>query len=574
MSQNHIKNTQGLRRDGIKIMAQLIILVRPLLPIMIMAIFLGVIGFLCAIFLTIIAGWGILEGVREIAESGFSIENGLWQQTFNKIIGWLIGLAIMRGILHYGEQYCNHYIAFKLLAIIRQKIFSVLRKLAPAKLEGRDKGNLIAILTSDIELLEVFYAHTISPIAIAILTSLCMIGFIGMYSWVAAVWAMVAYIIIGAMIPIYMGKRGRESGMEFRTTFGELNSFVLDSLRGLDETIQYSCGEQRKQEMDSHSWDLAKMQKKLNHFEAEQRSITNMAILFFSFGMFFLMMYLYKEGMVDASKVIINVIAMMSSFGPVVALSNLSNNLNQTFASGERVLSLLEEKPIVEEMIQKQSLESFMGAKLKNISFSYEEEEILKNYSLEIPKGKIIGLHGQSGSGKSTILKLLMRFWEVDKGEIVISDRKIEEINTKDLRNLESYVTQETYLFHSSIRENIALSRPQASIEEIQEVSKKASIHDFIMQLPKGYDTFVGELGDTLSGGERQRIGIARAFLHQAPLLLLDEPTSNLDSLNEGIILKSLKENCQNQTVVLVSHRASTMSLADIVYKVGGGRLS
>ena len=452
-------------------------------------------------------------------------------------------------------------------------MFAVLRKLCPAKLEGRDKGNLISIITSDIELLEVFYAHTISPIAIAILTSFGMVCFIGSQYLPAGVIALLGYVTVGAVIPLWNGKKGAAQGMEFRNAFGELNSFILDSLRGLDETIQYNKGEERMAQIDERSKKLGQMQKKLNRHEADQSSLTNMAILLFSFVMLFFMLWNYQNGQVSYDNVLIATIAMMGSFGPVVALSNLSNNLNQTLASGERVLSLLEEVPQIEEVSGKEKTE-FDGAMAQQIDFSYEEEQILKEYSIEIPKGKVVGIHGASGSGKSTLLKLFMRFWDVDRGSVQISGKNIKEINTKDLRDMESYMTQETYLFHDSIANNIAVGKPGASREEIMEAAKKASIHDFIMTLPQGYDTKAGELGDTLSGGEKQRIGIARAFLHDAPFLLLDEPTSNLDSLNEGIILKALKESCKNTTVVLVSHRKSTMNLADVVYEMTKEKLT
>ncbi|MBO5055307.1 MAG: ABC transporter ATP-binding protein [Lachnospiraceae bacterium] len=553
------KTNQG-RRKGIQIMMQLIGLVYSLLPIMMTAIFLGVLGYLCAIFLTILAGFEIINVVFE-----GTVVSGM--------LVLLVILAVLRGILHYGEQYCNHFIAFKLLAIIRHKVFAALRKLCPAKLEGRDKGNLISIITTDIELLEVFYAHTISPIAIAVLTSLIMVCFIGYQSVPAGILAFAGYVMVGCVIPLVTGRKGAEQGMEFRDSFGDLNSFVLDSLRGLDETIQYRSGEKRLSQIKGRSDDLGQMQKGLNRLEASQKSVTNLTILVFSFGMLFLMAYQYQSGKVDFKEMVIATIAMMGSFGPVVALSNLSNNLTQTLASGERVLSLLEEDAQTEEVTGKEQT-VFSGADAEHVDFSYEEEQILKDYSIEIPRGKVIGIHGASGSGKSTLLKLFMRFWDADKGKVSISDKDIREVNTADLRNMESYVTQETYLFHDSIANNIAVGKPDAAREEIMEAAKKASIHEFIMTLPNGYDTKVGELGDTLSGGEKQRIGIARAFLHDAPFLLLDEPTSNLDSLNEGIILKSLKESCHEKTVVLVSHRSSTMNLAEVVYEMDNGRVS
>ena len=580
MSEN-INTTK--RRSAIRIMGSLIDLVKPLLHIMLAAIILGTLGYLCAIFLTILAGQVIVHGLLTGAAGIIVPVDNMWLAfvPVKTIITVMIVIAVLRGILHYAEQYCNHFIAFKLLAIIRHKVFASLRKLCPAKLEGRDKGNLISIITTDIELLEVFYAHTISPIAIATLTSMVMVIFIGRYHWLAGMLALAAYLIVGVAIPMWNGKRGSQKGMEFRTSFGELNSFVLDSLRGLDETIQYGQGEKRKEQMSERSKNLAGIQKSLSKMEGSQRSFTNMVILLASFGMLALTIWLYDKGAIGFEGILTCTIAMMGSFGPVVALSSLSNNLNQTLASGERVLSLLEETPLVEEIpgdVETPGTESveheFTGAEAENVTFAYDNEVILDNYSLKMQTGKITGIHGASGSGKSTLLKLLMRFWDVQDGSVSVDGTDVRKIPIRYLRDMESYVTQETHLFHDSIANNIAIAKPGASREEIMEAAKKASIHDFIMTLPKGYDTEVGELGDTLSGGEKQRIGIARAFLHECPLILLDEPTSNLDSLNEGIILKSLKESAKKKTVVLVSYRVSTMNVADVVYEMENGRIS
>lgn len=557
-----MNQTQTKRRSAWKIMGQLIGLIKPLIHIMAAAILLGTIGYLCAIFLTILAGGALLKDLEGVDAGRFS---GISIRQLFLLMG---SLAVLRGVLHYIEQYCNHFIAFKLLAIIRHKVFATLRCLCPAKLEGRDKGNLISVITTDIELLEVFYAHTISPIAIAFLTSLIMVFFIGSYHVEAGLLALLAYLFVGVVIPLWNGKRGGDKGMAFRNGFGELNSFVLDSLRGLDETIQYNQGKARQKELDERSVKLASFQKDLSKMEGSQRSITNFSILGFSLVMLLLTMALYHQGEIGFDAMLICTVAMMGSFGPVVALSSLSNNLNQTLASGERVLSILEETPMVEEIPVRSEGEklAFAGAAAENVSFAYEEEEILKNCSVNIEKGKIIGIHGASGSGKSTLLRLFMRFWDVQKGSITISGKDVRTIPTPVLRDTESFVMQETQLFHDSIANNIAIGKENASREEIIEAAKKASIHEFISALPKGYDTEVGELGDTLSGGEKQRIGIARAFLHDAPFLLMDEPTSNLDSLNEGIILKSLREEGKMRTVLLVSHRKSTMKVADVVF--------
>ena len=558
---------QQSRRSSIQIMAKLIVLIKPLLPTMLAAIILGVLGFLCAIFLTIFAGYQLIKGAFALVDAPLTTGSGGFFLGADPGIVCiaLIVMAVFRGIFHYGEQYCNHYIAFKLLAIIRNKVFTALRKICPAKLEGKDKGNLISIITTDIELLEVFYAHTISPIAIAIITSLVMVCFFGSYSIIAALLAALGYITIGVIIPVYHGRLGNDKGMSYRSQFGDLNSFVLESLRGIDETIQYGCGQERIAQMEEKSRKLSDLQKQLNKIEASQKSLTTAAILTFSFAMLFLMLFLGAHSQVSFEVILIATIAMMGSFGPVVALANLSNNLNQTLASGQRVLSILEEKPMVYEVEGKENI-SFESVQVENVDFAYNKEKILDCYSIDIPKGKIVGIHGASGSGKSTLLKLLMRFWDVDGGSIKISNKNICEINTSNLRDMESYVTQETHLFCDSIANNIKIGNIHATREEIVEAARKASVHEFIMSLPQGYDTEVGELGDTLSGGEKQRIGIARAFLHDAPFLLLDEPTSNLDSLNEGFILKSLSDECQEKTVVLVSHRKSTMNVADVVF--------
>lgn len=555
------ENKQPKRRSAVQVMGKLIGLVKPLIHIMLAAIILGTVGYLCAIFLTIFAGKSVV-GVLQ----GHSVK---------RIMTIMVVIAVSRGILHYVEQYCNHFIAFKLLAIIRHKVFAALRRLCPAKLEGRDKGNLISIITTDIELLEVFYAHTISPIAIAILTSLIMVAFIGRYHVYAGILACASYIVVGIIIPLCNGRRGGDDGMSFRSGFGELNSHVLDSLHGLDETIQYGYGDVRKRQMTDKAGKLASIQRRLNGAEGTQRAVTNMVILLASFGMLALTLGLYQKDILDIEGVIVCTVAMMGSFGPVVALASLSNNLNQTLASGERVLSLLEEEPVVEEIpdgSENASLDSdttVYSAEARHVTFSYDgQQNILDDYSAEFASGKITGIHGPSGCGKSTLLKLLMRFWKTNKGDVMVADKNVDEIPTTALRDMESYVTQETHLFHASIAANIAIGKPGASMDEIVEAAKKASIHEFITSLPQGYDTKVGELGDTLSGGEKQRIGIARAFLHDSPIILMDEPTSNLDSLNEGIILRSLSEEAEEKTVILVSHRASTMSVCDVVYDV------
>lgn len=546
-----------MKRSGFSIMARLVGLVKPLTGYMILAITMGVVGHLCASFITVFGGYAVLH-----------VLHPEWSMSLGVIFGTVLFFALVRGFLRYAEQACNHFIAFKLLALIRDKVFGALRRLCPAKLDGKDKGDLISVITSDIELLEVFYAHTISPICIAVIYSIVMVSFIGGYHIALGILAMLAYVTVGVVIPLFTSKRSGDDGLRFRTKAGRLSGFVLDSLRGLSETIQYNQGEKRLAEINDRTDALSEDEERMKRIAGQNTAMTNTVILIFDIVMLFLSaQFVGFEGSLIAT------LAMMSSFGPVVALAALGATLQNTLASGNRVLDILEESPVVEEITGKETV-SFSGAEAKNVTFAYDEEVILDDFSMVIPENQIVGIHGRSGSGKSTLLKLFMRFWQVQQGAIEISGRNVDEINTSNLREMESFVTQETHLFHDSIRNNLRIAKLDATEEEIIAACKKASVHEFIMSLPKGYDTEVGELGDTLSGGERQRLGLARTFLHDAPFMLLDEPTSNLDSLNEAVILKSLHEECGKKSVVLVSHRKSTMGIADTVYSVEHGRMS
>lgn len=550
------------KRSNLSIMLRLITLVKPLAGYMMAAVAMGVAGFLCAQFITILGCYAMFDVLK--LHTGISI---------SAIFVLVLVLAVLRAVLKYGEQSCNHFIAFKLLAIIRDHVFKALRKLCPAKLEGRDKGDLISVITSDIELLEVFYAHTISPLCIAFIMSVIMSIFIGSYSVVLGMIAVLAYIAVGVFVPVMISKKSGTLGENFRRQSGQLSGYVLESLRGLDEEIQYSYGEKRLDDLKLRTDSLSLKQEKMSVNVGFNTAITNSVILIFDIIMLVTSVSLYRNGTVGLEGVIIPLVALMSSFGPVVALANLGTTLQNTFASGGRVLDILDESPVTEEITDGRDI-TFSGAKAENVTFSYGEEKILDGLSLDIEKGKITGIIGRSGSGKSTLLKLFMRFWKTQGGRIAISDEDIDSINTASLRNAESFVTQETELFHDSIENNIRIAKLDATHDEVISACKKASIHDFIMTLPEGYDTNVGELGSTLSGGERQRIGLARAFLHDAPFMLLDEPTSNLDSLNEAVILKALRDDGAGRTVALVSHRKSTMCICNKVYSVENGRLS
>lgn len=549
------------KRSNFAVMKNLIHLVKPLTDYMILAILMGLLGHLCASFITIFGAFGILQVL------------GMWKGSLGFLFIGVAVFAVLRGILRYAEQSCNHFIAFKLLALIRDEVFQSLRKLTPAKLEGKDKGNLITVITSDIELLEVFYAHTISPTAIAVLYTILLCLFIGQFHVILGILALLAYLAVGVLIPLAVSKAGGDDGMRFRTKSGELGSFVLDSLRGLSETLQYGQGQERMRQMNHRTDELSKEEERMKRTTGRNMAITGMTILISDLLMLFVSSMLYQRGTLGFDGVLISTVALMSSFGPVTALANLGSTLQNTFAAGNRVLDILEEEPIVKEINGQKEI-AFHGAKAEHVTFSYGQETILKDVSADIKENSVVGIIGKSGSGKSTLLKLLMRFWDVHEGSVSISGTGVNQINTSNLRDMESFVTQETCLFHDSVAANLRIAKLDATQEELEAACKKASIHEFIKKLPQGYETQVGELGDTLSGGERQRLGLARAFLHDAPFMLLDEPTSNLDSLNEAVILKSLEEERNGKTVVLVSHRESTMQIADVVYSVERGRMS
>lgn len=538
-------------RSGFAVMAGLIGMIKPMLGIMFLAVIMGCIGNLMATFITVLGGYGLLTVTGYYGKMSLAL-----------IITLMAVFAILRGVLRYAEQACNHFIAFKLLARIRHQVFAALRKLAPAKLDGSKKGNLISIITSDIELLEVFYAHTISPIAIAVITSVVMCVYLGSMSAWFAVIAVCFYVFVGVVIPLWNGKRGSTYGKNYRDSFGKLNATVLDNLYGLEETIQYEKQRERMKVMSEQTDALERVNRTLKNQEKTQRILTDWVILASGVVMACAGSYLTERGAIAGYQAVTAVIAMMSSFGPTAALSALSNNLNQTLACGNRVLNLLEEEPAVCDV---EAGTEFVSGDITcgQVDFSYGKEPILSDFTQVFAKNKIHGILGKSGCGKSTLLKLLMRFYETDGGNIRYGVDNVNAINTESLRKHIAYVTQETFLFHDTIENNIKVAKADATREEVIEAAKKASVHEFICSLPNGYETNVAELGSSLSGGERQRIGIARAFLHDCEVIFLDEPTSNIDSLNEGMILKSLQAEKEEKTILLVSHRRSTMGIAD-----------
>lgn len=554
---------KAIRRSGAKIMASLVMLLGSLAYIMILAVINGSLGFVCAMGVTLFGAVGVAKVLGETIALSYG-----W------IIALAIGCGVLRGLLRYLEQYSNHYIAFRLLAVLRDKIFGALRTLCPAKLESKKKGSIIAMITSDIETLEVFYAHTISPICIAVIVSLAVFIFVGNVShWYIALAALVGYIMVGIVLPLVSSARLKASGVRYRTEFAAFNAFFLDSIKGIKDIVLNNAGESRKAEVDRRSDELLAETKKMKNDTARAFSATELTVSAIIIAALVIGIVLVNCGMLSIGRMIIGVTAVFGSFGPVIAVSALPGNLTQTFASGDRVLDLLAEKPSVQP-VENGSEFTFERLDVDDLSFSYDgETQVLSDICMHAQKGEIIGIVGESGCGKSTFLKLLLRFWQKGGGSICYNGTDIDAISEPSLLENVTMVSQTTYLFDETIEDNLRIAKPGASQEEIENACRMASIHDFITSLPEGYKTRAGALGDDLSSGEKQRLGLARAFLRGSGLILLDEPTSNVDSINEGIILKALRQQKRSKSIILVSHRESTMAVADRVYRVEKGRM-
>ena len=544
-------------------MANLILLLGGLAYIMILAVINGSAGFICAMGVTLMGAVGIAKVLGEsIALS------------YGTIIALAIGCGVLRGVLRYFEQYSNHYIAFRLLAVLRDKIFAALRKLCPAKLESKQKGSIIAMITSDIETLEVFYAHTISPICIAVIVSSFVVLFVGMVSsWWLALIALTGYVMVGILVPLIVSGKLKASGVRYRAEFASFNAYFLDSIKGIKDIVINNAGKEREKEVNHRSDVLLAETKNMKHDITKAAAATELCVSVFILMTLAVGILLVTKDVISIGRMIIGVVAVFGSFGPVIAISALPGNLTQTLASGDRVLNLLAEKPAVTPVKNSKNID-FERLVVENLSFSYDrQKEVLADICMHAEKGEIIGIVGESGCGKSTFLKLLLRFWQKKKGEILYNGIDIDQIDSDSLLENVTMVSQVTYLFDETIEDNLRIAKPNATLEEMENACKMASVHDFILTLPDGYKTKVGALGDNLSAGEKQRIGLARAFLRGSELILLDEPTSNVDSINEGIILKALKEQKHKKSIILVSHRESTMAIADRIYRVVDGRM-
>lgn len=571
------------RRSAPSIMWRMMGLVRPLAGWLVLAVALGSIGMLTAAFVPAFGALGLMAALGRNALG----------------LGLIAACAacaacgIARGPLHYGEQLCNHYIAFRLLAHIRDLVFGALRQLAPAKLEGRGKGELVSLVTSDIELLEVFYAHTISPIAIALVCTVVFEGFLLAVSPELAGIALVAYAVLGVLLPLVSAKACGTTGRQSREGAGKLGAFVLDSLRGAGETIQFAGGTDRSRALGKLTEQVGAVDARLKRRQAVSEAVADALILAANLVMLGRALQLVAAGTIDFAAAFVAVFTFVSSFGSVMAVSRLGASLQETLASGARVLDLLDEQPQCAEVADGQNVE-FAGAAAEHVSFSYAggvdaggagateqvandtaASLILDDVTCIFAPGTMTCIMGRSGSGKSTLLKLLMRFWDPAAGTITVSGVDARHINTASLRSHEAYMTQDTHLFCGTVRENLLVARAGATDAELLDACRSASLTTLIDRLPQGLDTPVAELGDSLSGGERQRIGLARIFLNDAPFILLDEPTSALDALNEASVMQAIDElKRRGKTIVLVSHRASTCAFADFSLSVEHGRLS
>ena len=568
------------RRSAPSIMWRMMGLVRPLAGWLVLAVALGSIGMLTAAFVPAFGAFGLMAALGH---------NALGLGLVAACAACAV-CGITRGPLHYGEQLCNHYIAFRLLAHIRDLVFGALRQLAPAKLEGRGKGELVSLVTSDIELLEVFYAHTISPIAIALVCTAVFEGFLLAVSPELAGIALVAYAVLGVLLPLVSAKACGTTGRQSREGAGKLGAFVLDSLRGASETIQFAGGADRSRALGELTEQVGAVDARLKRRQAASEAAADALILVANLVMLGRALQLVAAGTIDFAAAFVAVFTFVSSFGSVMAVSRLGASLQETLASGARVLDLLDEQPQCAEVTDGQNVE-FAGAAAEHVSFSYvggagaddagqaagetAASLILDDVTCTFAPGTMTCIMGRSGSGKSTLLKLLMRFWDPTAGTITVSGVDARRINTVSLRGHEAYMTQDTHLFCGTVRENLFVARADATDAELLDACQSASLTALIDRLPQGLDTPVAELGDSLSGGERQRIGLARIFLNDAPFILLDEPTSALDALNEAAVMQAVDElKRRGKTIVLVSHRASTCAFADRSLSVEHGRLS
>ncbi|MBF2464040.1 ABC transporter ATP-binding protein [Listeria welshimeri] len=520
--------------------------VKPLRWKMILAILLGIISNLSVILISLVGVYGIIAVISN--------------ETLNpyKWLLVMVGCGVIRGLARYAEQYLNHDIAFRLLAIIRARIFATLRKLGPARLSGKKSGDLITAITTDVEALEVFFAHTISPVFIALGTTIVTVGFLGTYHiWLALI-LLLGQVFVGVILPMVSYKRNKKIGTAYQKELVSLNQMAMENIASLQDIFQFNLGKERLTKLTNQGEKLNQQYQKRIHQGSDLQILSEWVVI----GTATVILVLGSFWHLSVETVFIGTVLSLSSFGSVLALNALGTALLTTFASGKRLYALTEEIPVV-SFDGSLELTDFESAKMDKVRFSHEgKQPILNGLSFTLSKGKWLGIGGESGSGKSTLVKLLMRYWDPD-GQVKLNERALPEMTEASLHRLEGVMEQTTFLFEDTISNNIRLGKKDASLEEVKEASRKAAIDKWIETLPEGYVTVIGGQSRDLSDGERQRIGLARLFLHNAPLLLLDEPTSNLDYINEQAILNTLRSEVQGKTVLVISHRATTLDLAE-----------
>ena len=545
------------KRTSLHIMIDLMILAKEHFFDLLIAIVAGIVSFLSSTSIAVLAAMLIVKSA------------GLIAMPFAGIVRLMLIFAFLRGVSRYLEQYMNHLVAFKVLRTLRDKVFAAVRRLAPAKIEVSNKGELIAMITADIELIEVFYAHTISPISIAVICVLIYLTAIFIFSPIIALLTLISYFVMGVVLPILFSKWAKDTGSGLRKEIGDLNNIFLDLLRGIIEIMQFAYRDKAVDIVQNSNRSLVKKQARLIGQLALLLALEDLIVVLTT-GIIILVGMatgLSRDILLPLS------FGIFFSFPAVANVASLGNGLSQSLACGERVLNLLEEEPIIQEITDGINLSLPKGGKdclikIDNLSFSYGQQPVLKNFNLEIAQGEFVGIQGESGCGKSTLLKLIMYFLPADTGSISISGHPVRTINTQSLWNNISYMTQSTEFFEGTIRDNLLIAKPDATDEELITALKRASVLEFVEHLEHGLDTTLTELGDNFSAGEKQRLGLARCFLEDAKIMLLDEPTSNLDILNENIILNALKQNHSDKTIILVSHRQSSFRICDYVVQM------
>ncbi len=479
--------------------------------------------------------------------------------------------ALVRGALRYGEHYWGHDIAFRLLFDIRQKIFAALEELAPARILDRRSGDLSSSVMGDVEAVETFFAHTLAPVMIGFLVPLTVLIVLGSVHVLLPLALLPFYLLMGLFIPLKSFSNTLSLGQIYREKLAGMNSSLVENLQGLRELMLLGRDEEYLNRVLDDTLESGKTYKKIRANEGRLAAGVELILLSSAAAVSGTGLLLIHRGVLDLPLFVCALVTAMSSFGPLISLMFLSGNLVNTSAAAERIFALLDEEPAVrdaEESVSPGTIRRVPEAQELDFRYPGAPRPVLENFSLKVDKGGITGLQAESGRGKSTILYMLMRFFDPQKGRVLLENRPLKDYTLNELRSGISYFNQDTFLFNIPVMENIRMARFDASDSEVMEAAEKAGIHTLIESLPEGYATLAGERGSRFSSGEKQRIGLARIFLQNNPVIFLDEPVSNLDYENEQIIMKNVVEELKDRTVVLVSHRKTVMACAERVIDI------